>query len=137
MPTNRIHNLTFLKMSRKPSRPGDEMEVEVRAGVNGVGIWVTGHRGAPFQIVTFEPVADINAACDLFTQYTILRGLPPVEVEFADHQEPNCLYKVLDVQPLDEQVRAQLKGIKAGVGTNFQGWIGCVWVLLPVNENVP
>ncbi len=134
---DRIHTFDFLRLSRKPSRPGDEWTKVVRAGVNGVQLWGTGHRGSEHGLISISAHTNIAAACAAFRQYCVLRGMPPVEIEFAADLEPNCLYKILDVQPVDEEVRQQLRGVKAGSSTNFQGWLVCQWLVLPVNELVP
>jgi hypothetical protein len=134
---DRIHTFDMLRLSRKPTRPGEEWQIVMRAGVDGVAFWGTGHRGTPLEIESVAIVADITKACELYTQYTTLRGLPAIEIEFASHQEPNTLYKVLDVQPLQGQVQQLLRGVKAGSNSNWQGWLVCSWLVFPINEVPP
>lgn len=134
---DRIHNFEMLRLSGKPLRPGEQWISVVRAGTNGTGLWGTGHRAEPFNLVSVAITSNITTACQLYFQYNALRGLNPVEIEFAGYQEPNVLYKVLDVQPLQGEVRQQLRGVKAGSAANWQGWIVCSWLVLPINEVVP
>lgn len=134
---DKIHTFEMLRLSRKPTRPREEWQMVVRAGVDGVGFWGTGHRGSPVELESVAVAADITAACDLYTQYTTLCGLPSLEIEFAGHKEPNTLYKILDVQPLQGQVKQMLRGVKADSAENWQGWLVCSWLVFPINEVPP
>jgi hypothetical protein len=44
-------------------------EREVRPGVNGIGLWLTGTRGEPFNITTSLDCVDLAAAYTAFTAY--------------------------------------------------------------------
>jgi len=134
---DKIHNFEMLRLSRKPTRPGEEWQIVMRQGVDGVALWGTGHRASPLEIESIAVAENITKACELYTQYCILRGIPSIEIEFAGHKEPNCLYKVLDVQPIPGQVQQLLRGVKAGSDTNWQGWLICSWLVMPINEAPP
>lgn len=48
----------------------DRFEREIRPGVSGIGLWVTGDRGEPFQIQTMLDCASESAAFTAFAAYT-------------------------------------------------------------------
>jgi hypothetical protein len=50
-----------------PSRPTAEREM--RAGVDGIGLWLTGARGEPFQIQTILDCVSAAAAASAFAAY--------------------------------------------------------------------
>lgn len=50
-----------------PSRP--TFERELRAGVDGIGLWLTGNRGEPFQITTTLDCTSVSAAGTAFVAY--------------------------------------------------------------------
>lgn len=50
-----------------PSSP--KFEREQRAGVDGIGLWLTGSRGEPFQIVTTLDCANQSGAASAYASY--------------------------------------------------------------------
>jgi len=134
---DKIHTFEMLRLSQKPTRPGEEWQIITRAGVDGVALWGTGHRGAPLTLESIAVAENITKACELYLQYWILRGTPAIEIEFAGFKEPNCLYKVLDVQPVQGEVKQLLRGVKGGSSQNWQGWLVCSWLVMPINEVPP
>jgi hypothetical protein len=50
-----------------PSKP--TFEREVRPGVDGIGVWLTGNRGEPFSITTTLDCVDVAAAGTAYAAY--------------------------------------------------------------------
>lgn len=134
---DKIGNYEMIRLSGKPSRPMQQWDRSVRTGAHGVQLWDTGNRA---EVMEFESEAwapTLIEACQLFTQYTLLCGNIPQEIEFGGHKEPNCVYQVMRVEPVQGEVEAQLKGIQAGSAVNWQGKLVAHWWLQPLHEVPP
>ncbi len=54
--------------------PSQTLERDVRPGVDGIGLWLTGERGEPFSIVTRLDCVSVSAALTAFAAYRAAVG---------------------------------------------------------------
>lgn len=103
-----------------PSRP--TFEREQRAGVDGIGLWLTGNRGEPFQISTTLDCASIAAAGTALASY-ISAILTKKDLYYA-----GALWGTVMVQNV---VLQRMTAFRAAVG-GIQVWTGGAGCMLMV-----
>ena len=104
-----------------PTRP--TFEREVRPGVSGIGVWSTGSRGEPFQVVTNLDCADVAAAGTALAAY-LSAVLTKKDLYYC-----HALWGTVMVQNV---VLQSIKTFAAGVG-GIQVWTGGSGVILTVS----
>lgn len=104
-----------------PARP--TFEREIRAGVNGIGVWSTGTRGEPFQISTLLDCADVAAAGSALSSY-ISAVLTKKDLYYC-----GALWGTVMVQNV---ILENIRTFQTGLG-GIQGWTGGSGALLSVN----
>lgn len=114
-------------MDRPPDIPTPTIEVERRAGVNGVTIWNTGTRPPAFVLVTMRDTVNQADAITAFSNYATLVGAAPQTLVY---QGLTWAYKVavLAVEPVE--LRATILGV-GGVLGNSRGLARVRWTLQP------
>ena len=95
-----------------PSRP--TFDREQRAGVDGIGLWLTGNRGEPFSIVTTLDCASVSAAGTAFAAY-LSAILTKKNLYYA-----GAFWATVMVQNVVLQRITAFRGAVGGI----QGWTG-------------
>lgn len=99
-----------------------QFEREMRAGVNGIGLWLIGSRGDPFQITTTLDCASVAAASTAFASY-VTANLTKKDLYYC-----GALWGTVVVQNC---VMQSIRKFGTGVG-GIQGWTGGSGALLTV-----
>ena len=107
-----------------PSAP--EFEREVRPGVDGIGIWLTGSRGEPFQISTSLDCVNVAAAQSAFAAY-----LAAIATK-KDLYYAGALWGTVLIHKVSLQ---QIRKLSAAVG-GVQGFTGGSGALLLANWTI-
>lgn len=131
--TNFIGTYPMITMSMVPIGQKQTTDLEIRPGVDGVYVWLTGTRGEPFEVQT---VTDVNSAQDavvLMQFYEALVGTV-VPVMFANWIMPKQ-YVVLNVRPIPDQCRQVLVGIGGTGGGPSYGILAASWTLVATEED--
>ncbi len=109
---------TFIRLDGNPEPPRSGVEVVARAGVNGVGVYYTGRRGAPFTMRSTADFASLEAARTEFTQYQTLVDQDPVDMVWTGLNvggNENCRYQVLAVRQVS---LIAVRGLGGRAGTS-------------------
>jgi len=128
MPLSSIGPYTFVRISELPAPPAQMVQLETRAGVHGVGAWLTGIRGRE---VTIETVADVLNFADSVlaaTNYTTLVGAAPQALVYGGIAMAYSLL-VLDVTPVE--TTQTCLGIGGRLGRSY-GLCVARWRVIPV-----
>lgn len=100
MPLSSIGSYTVLHMHPAPQPARQGTQVESRAGVENVAVWLTAIRGKEYQVETVIDVASWANAITLCGLYYALVGSGPVEIVFGGVACGNV--QVLDVTAVPE-----------------------------------
>lgn len=130
---DRIGDFTFLKLSGHPLQPKAEWDLEVRPGVDGIGLWRTGIRGEPFQIWSLVFTYNLETAQALYNAYVAHTNVSSGLVVRRAGLDNACRYKVLDVKPVEGSPR-RIVGYVGGDNQTYFAELICVWTLLPLDE---
>lgn len=133
MPQYFIGDFEFISLSMVPLPPAQQLQIETRAGVDGVALWRTGVRGEPFIVQSFVDVPNLTQAQVLYDTYRTLIGADPVTLIFADIPWADPVV-VLNVRPIPNEIRAILLGV-GGVAGNFGpsgATCACQWDLIAI-----
>lgn len=125
-----IGSFSFVSMSMVPLGSKQTTEIEVRSGVNGHYLWLTGTRGEPCQVETYVDVATIALAEDKMNDYEGIIGTV-VAVIYASQTRPKN-YFVMNVQPLPGFPRKTSLGVGGTLGTTSAAILGAIWTLVAV-----
>jgi hypothetical protein len=120
----------FINLSRPPSLPKQQMEREVRPGVEGVTFWGTGRRSTPYELVSVRDVEDVLEGLLLLDDYQQIVGTGPVQLVWGGYAHGRVL--VHDVESLEGGVHRTLLGV-GGLRGVSGAMLRCHWVL----EHVP
>lgn len=95
-----IGDFLFIALHGHPGLPKEQPQVVARGGVDGVGIWRTGVRGAPFQMISQVDMPSLNAAKTLFAAYAGWIAQDPVVLiqDDYDYSAQGWQVVVLDVE---------------------------------------
>jgi len=100
----------FARISTQPHRVGRKFAIRAHSGVDGVGLWDLGLSGEPFTVRALAFFANMILAKAWYATIKDLEGSNPMTVTFADVEEPNHLYQVLNVQPVPGGIRPVVLG---------------------------
>ena len=131
-PVNKIGPYAFITLRGQPDALKQRLEIVMRRGVNGVGLFRTGIRGEPFSLESAVDAASKAAARTYFRNYKQLIGADPVDLIWSDLElETGGGFQVavLDVVPLDIRTLASSSG---GLNPPSLGWIEARWKLIPI-----
>lgn len=81
-----------------PQRGSQGVHVDIRPGVEGQGIWLTGVRGRPINVTTFRDSIDVSDAANTIFNYQAIIG-SSVNVTWAGLDLP-FQFDVLNVEPV-------------------------------------
>ena len=123
-----IGTFGFVRMSALPAPPAEQIALESRAGVNGVGAWKTGVRGRELTIDTVADMVDQTDAIAALGNYTLLCGAAPQSLIYAGHA---MIYQVLVLEVEPVEVAATLLGVGGRLGISH-GLLAARWKLIPV-----
>lgn len=119
----------FINMTPAPPRALQRYGAEMRPGVDGVLLWNTGKRGAPFVCQTVVNAPNVLACQQLYYYYQQSATDGPLPIVWAGFSIADTLYKVLDVRV------QEIRGV-AGIGGLVQGpsygLLRAEWELYPV-----
>jgi len=133
-PLYQIGDYAFLTLAGHPTGLSEELEQVVRKGVDGTALVRTGRRGKPFQLTSRVDMPNKAQARFLFDRYQLLQGADPVEVIVNDinFNYLNCLFAVIDVEPVDIfEMPNATPGLNTPGGT-LVGIVEARWTLLAV-----
>jgi hypothetical protein len=131
MSTYSLGSASFVNMSRPPVRLSQQAVNEIRPGMDGHAIFLTGQRGDEFEVRTFANVAS-SAVESTAHAYRALRNTL-VTLVYNGVAEAK-LYQVLDVQIVDAS--RTVVGI-GGLATPSTGKVEASWRLICTNVDVP
>ncbi len=109
----------FLTLQGSLAPVQQEFEREQRAGVNGIGLWLTGSRGKPFQIQTTLDCVDAATAAGVFANYVGTVGTK------KDLYYAGLLFGTIVVQEVTLQSIRKLQSAVGGV-QGFSGGSGAL-----------
>jgi len=121
---------TVVSIDPPPARHGEQFDVISRSGVDGLSIWDTGERGAPFTVTTKAKAVSHADAQATLEAYNDLRKQGPQQITYAGRVLPDVAFHVLNVQP--KACKQLVLGVSAA--GNFYGWVEAEWTLLPVDD---
>ncbi len=123
---------SFLSLRGQPDAVKQRLEILVRNGVAGVGLFQTGVRGAPFSLVSAVDAASFAVARALYSSYRTLIGANPIEITWSDLDIDSIdavEFAVLNVTPL---VIQRIGNSSGGLNSPSNGWIEARWDLIPI-----
>lgn len=132
---NYIGTHGFLFLHGDPVPPSEQIEVQRRLGIDGLGFWLTGKVGPQFTMRSVVDCVDLADARETFQQYLTLKELDPLPMIQDDHAseaEPSNPYrvKVIDVRQISCRACKQIVG-GLYVGAGEDGYrLECEWVLV-------
>ena len=128
---NLIGNFQFLALHGHPVPPKGQPQVLARPGVDGVGIWRTGERGVPFEMVSQVDMPDMATARRVFKLYveSIEQNPVPLIQDDYDYAAEGFNVVVLDVQ---ERQRHALATSTGGLNLPSLAYLEAAWVLIAV-----
>jgi len=132
MSTYSIGAATFVSMSRPPRRSAQQAVNEVRPGMDGHAIFLTGVRGDEFEVRTFRDVVTPATVEGVAHAYHQLKNTLQV-LTYNGVTEAN-LYQVLDVQIIDAS--RTVIGI-GGLASLSSGKVEAAWRLIETQVPVP
>jgi len=112
-------------MTPQPMPAAQGVDVETRAGVAGVGLWLTGIRGREQTIQTLAVYTSYSAAVSAAAGYRALIGAGAYAVTYGGQACGN--FAVLDVQATAEAIAG---GLSAGV--SVAATVRAQWRLIAV-----
>ena len=124
---NHIGPFSFVRMTQMPLGHKNTTEIESRAGVDGVFVWLNGKRGEPFEVVTFADAPTFNDANILIQQYEQTVGAL-ANVTFGGIDQPKQV-AILNVRPISDQVKAVVLGV-GGLNTESYAIAMASWTLI-------
>ena len=133
--TNQIQNFKFLDLIGPPGTSAEQVEIIARAGVDDVEVWLTGRRGAPFQMASRVDVPTLDNAFVALEQYIGLIGQDPQPLIWhgVDMESTSQLkFAVLSVQ---SQRIYQTRTFVGGLFPPSLAMLECVWSLIPVRTS--
>jgi hypothetical protein len=108
--------------------PAETIQLETRAGVDGVGAWKTGMRGREMTIETVTDVLNFADAILAANNYTALIGAAPQSLIYGGVAMAYSLL-VLDVTPVELQQTCL--GVGGRLGRSY-GLCVARWRVIPV-----
>lgn len=130
----KIDAFKMITLHGHPPRVQQELEVVVRPGVNGVGLWKTGVRGRPFSIVSIVDVVNLQVGREFYNAYLATIALPnPIKITWggldlsAAHKTE---FHTLGVEILELRVCRTAAG---GVSSSSGALLTCRWEMIPVS----
>lgn len=118
----------FVRMSALPPMPAETIQLETRAGVDGVGAWKTGTRGRELTVETIADTINFVDAILAANNYTTLIGAAPQALIYGGVAMAYSLL-VLDVTPVE--VTQTCLGVGGRLGTSY-GLCVARWRVIPV-----
>jgi hypothetical protein len=95
-----IGPFTFVRISELPQAPAQTIQLESRAGVNGIGAWATGVRGRETTIETVADTVNFADAVLAVTNYRLLIGEAAQSLVYGGIAMAYGLL-ILDVTPVE------------------------------------
>lgn len=135
MALEKLGAFTFDAIEGDPQHIAEQIDVEQRSGVDGVGLWKAGTRGVPFQITTHRYETGLVRARSAYRNYLTLIGADPVTLVWSGLNllgRDKTKVAVLAVRPLS------IKAIGGAVGTlipNPGAVCVCEWTLIALDES--
>ncbi len=128
---NWIGSFAFIRLDGHADKPSPQLEIAVRQGVSGVGLWLTGNRGRPFRLRSFVDVETLGLARRGFALYTTLKGSNPVGLIWNSYNMSNENFNVavLDVRAIDIRSVANASG---GLNAPSGAILVADWTLLAI-----
>ena len=132
---NSIGEFQFIALQGHPIPPREQPEVISRGGVDGVGVWRTGKRGEPFELVSQVDVASMDGARRLFKQYVDTIAQDPVVLvqDNYDYSAEGWKVVVLDVQ---QRQRHAIISAVGGLNSPSRAFLECAWKLVAIEIQV-
>lgn len=119
----------FINMTPAPPRTLQRWGAEMRPGVDGVLLWDTGRRGAPFVCQTVVNAATLPAAQQVYAYYQESSIAGPLPIVWNGVLIADTLYKVLDVRLVELRAVAGIGGVVNGPS---YGLLRAEWELYPI-----
>ena len=116
----------FISMSDPPQLAAQQLQLERKAGVNGVGFWKNGIAGSPYTVETVADVPTFSQAVDRAADYRLLPNAGPQAIYYAGIY--HGLVIVLDVTATPEPVATGLGGLYG----SSQAIVKATWKLIAV-----
>jgi hypothetical protein len=129
---NQIGDFAFLTLRGQPETVRQQLELIVRPGVAGVGLWKRGMIPTPFHLRSAVDAPDKEAARSFYKLYCRLIGANPVSLVWSDldlTSGEGYGFSVLKVIPVLITALANSSG---GLNPPSLGWIECDWELVPI-----
>lgn len=123
---NSIGSFEFISMEGAVYPRQQQKELLERAGVDGTGARKTGLRGKPFQLLTVNYEASLQAAADKLEQYADLCD-EDVQIALVKHDVPEGFFMVLEVV---ERERYAIFNSLGGLAGGEECCHEVIWTLL-------
>lgn len=120
----------FVSLEGEVVIPGEQMEIEIRPGVPGVGLWRMGERGEPFELHSKEDVFNWPLAKIREREYQDLRGQGPwslVHYNFF-YDQLSLLFVVLNVRSRSRAIAYMHGGFNPASGCLVEA----TWTLVAI-----
>jgi hypothetical protein len=131
---NSIGEFQFITVLGHPVGPREQPEVIARSGVDDVGVWRTGKRGEPFELVSQVDVASMDGARRLFKQYVDSIGQDPVVLIQDDYDYSAEGWKVV-VLDVEERQRHAIISAVGGLNLPSLAFLECAWKLVAIQNS--
>lgn len=123
-----IGDFDFISMDGFPEVAKQQPVTEVRPGTHGHGLWLTGIRGQPTQVVTWRDTLNLDDAAQAYANYTSVIG-STVSVLYAGRPF-NTQFDILQVETVgQDSVISTVLGVGGRLGIST-GLIICRWTLM-------
>ena len=135
MATYSIESLQFIAIQGWWIPPQEQLQIEQRAGVDGVELTQKGLHSEPFTLRSQVDATDYAAAVAALDTYVALVDDDPVIVVLGDESSAdhgfNC--QVLRVRAVDIR---KISGSLGGLNPPSEGWIEAAWDMVAVPSGV-
>jgi len=91
----------FAKISGPPRQINRQFRTVSHGGVEGLTIWDLGLRADAFQVECLVYAYDLSQARAYYREIRELEDSEPVTLQIGDETEPDVLYQVMQVVPLE------------------------------------
>lgn len=129
-----IGDFNFISMEGFPETAKQQPVTEVRPGTQGHGLWLTGVRATPVQVVTHRDLLDMDDVAAAYVNYTSFIGAR-VPVMYAGRPF-QFLYDILNVEVVSSGDNNGAKNTILGVGGTLgisNALLICRWTLIAAN----
>lgn len=133
-PVNQIGEFQFIALQGDPIPPAQHLEVEHRAGVDGISIARLGVQGVPFRMLSQVDQASYSKARREFIKYQKLQGDEPQLLIHNNLVSTDEDYKVqvLRVWITPGGLR-RIAGASGGLNSPSLAMLECEWELIAVS----